>query len=87
MYCYKIRQLPNKMRKKAEIKVLYIVTDNKNNTKIIRYLSKIENLTGILKTTISKHFNKYKEPYKNSQYTILKCENIDLNGYYNNNFR
>ncbi len=58
-----------------------------NNISVIKYLSKVENLTSILKTTLSKHFSKCKEPYKNNQYTVHKCINVDLKGYFKNNFR
>jgi hypothetical protein len=74
-------------KKKQETRVLYVIFDANNNVSVIKYLSKVENLTSILKTTLSKHFSKYKEPYKNNQYTVHKCINVDLKGYFKNNFR
>lgn len=76
------------MRKKAkETSVLYVIFDTKNNVTVIKYLSKVESLTGILKTTLSKHFNKYQQPYKSDDYIVYKCFNVDLKGYFKNNFR
>ena len=74
-------------KKKAETKVLYVIFGAEKEVTVIKYLSKVENLTGILKTTLSKHFNKHKEPYKNNQYVVYKCDNVDLKGYFKNNFR
>lgn len=74
-------------KKKVEAKVLYIIIDNENNVIVRKYLSKVEDLTGILKTTLSKHFNNFKVPYIKSGYTIHKSINVDLKGYYKNNFR
>jgi hypothetical protein len=74
-------------KKKQETRVLYVIFDANNNVSVIKYLSKVENLTSILKTTLSKHFSKCKEPYKNNQYTVHKCINVDLKGYFKNNFR
>ena len=74
-------------KKKAETRVLYVIFGAENKITVRKYLSKVENLTGILKTTLSKHFNKHKEPYKNNQYVVYKCDNVDLKGYFKNNFR
>lgn len=76
------------MRKnKAETKVLYIVFDSQNNIYVRKYLSKVESLTGILKTTLSKHFNNSNNPYEKRGFKVYKCSNIDLKGYYKLNFR
>lgn len=74
-------------KKKLETKVIYIIFDHLNNVYARKYLSKVEDLTGILKTTLSKHFNTYKEPYEKGKYKVYKCENVDLKGYYKLNFR
>ena len=74
-------------KKKAETRVLYVIFGAENKITVRKYLSKVENLTGILKTTLSKHFSKYKEPYKNDKYIVYKCDNVDLKGYFKNNFR
>lgn len=74
-------------KRKAETRVLYIVFDSKNNPTVIKYLSKVQDLTGINKSTLSKHFNKYSTEYKNDRFTVYKCYNVDLKGYYRNNFR
>ena len=74
-------------KKKVETRVLYVIFGAEKEITVIKYLSKVENLTGILKTTLSKHFNKHKEPYKNNKYIVYKCDNVDLKGYFKNNFR
>lgn len=83
-----IRQLTNQMaKKKAETKVIYIIFDSKNNIYARKYLSKVENLTGILKTTLSKHFNSSNKPYEKGSFKVYKCNDVDLRGYYKLNFR
>jgi phospholipase C len=76
------------MRKYKTIStVLYIVFNAKNEPFIYKYLSKVQNKTGLSSNTLSKHFKKYNTPYKNDDYTIYKCFNTDLKGYYKDNFR
>jgi nitrate reductase NapAB chaperone NapD len=75
------------MKKKAQTRVLYLVIDSSNVYHILKYLSKVESLTGILKATLSKHFSKYKSEYQNKDFKVYKVKNVDLNGYYKNNFR
>ena len=83
-----IRQLTNQMtKKKTETTVIYIIFDSQNNVYARKYLSKVENLTGILKTTLSKHFNNSSKPYEKSSFKVYKCNNVDLKGYYKLNFR
>ena len=74
-------------KKKAETKVIYIIFDHVNNVYARKYLSKVQDLTGILKTTLSKHFNTFNTPYEKGKYKVYKCEDIDLKGYYKLNFR
>lgn len=74
-------------KKKAETKVIYIIFDSQNNIYARKYLSKVESLTGILKTTLSKHFNNSDKSYEKSNYKVYKCNNVDLKGYYKLNFR
>lgn len=74
-------------KKKAETKVIYIIFDSQNNIYARKYLSKVESLTGILKTTLSKHFNNTNNPYEKGAFKVYKCHNIDLKGYYKLNFR
>ena len=73
-------------KRKTETKVLYIVIDTNNTHTILKYLSKVQNLTNINKATLSKHFLKYNKEYKTSQYIVIKCTNVDLKGYFKNNF-
>lgn len=76
------------MKKKVkETRQVYIIIDKENNHFVRKYLSKVESLTGVLKATLSKHFQKYKTPYQYEGYLIHKCNNVDLKGYYKNNFR
>ena len=82
------RQLTNQMaKKKAETKVIYIIFDSQNNVYARKYLSKVESLTGILKTTLSKHFNNSNKEYIKGDYRVFKSTNVDLKGYFKNNFR
>ena len=77
-----IRQLTNQMtKKKTETTVIYIIFDSQNNVYARKYLSKVENLTGILKTTLSKHFNNSSKPYEKGSFKVYKCNNVDLKGY------
>lgn len=73
-------------KNKAEIKVIYIIFDSKNKIYARKYLSKVQELTGILKTTLSKHFNTSDKPYIKGEYKVYKCNNVDLKGYYKLNF-
>ena len=75
------------MRKKAEIKVLYIVFRGDKLEKILRYLPKVQSYTSINGSTLSKHFSKYDTMYENETFKVYKCTNIDLIGAYKNNFR
>jgi len=75
------------MRNKHKKQTLYILLNKENNNYIIRkYLSQVEELSGILNSTLSKHFNKYKSAYETKQYFIFKCNDVDLKGNYRNNF-
>jgi hypothetical protein len=74
-------------KKKVETKVIYIIFDHLNNVYARKYLSKVEDLTEISKSTLSKHFNAHNTPYEKGKYKVYKCENIDLKGYYKLNFR
>jgi len=74
-------------KKKTETKVIYIIFDSQNNVYARKYLSKVESLTGILKTTLSKHFNNSSKPYEKGNYKVYKCNDVDLKGYYKLNFR
>ncbi len=73
--------------KRAETRELYIVIDKENRYYIRKYLSKVEELTGILKATLSKHFNRHKKEYVSEGFIVHKCSNVDLKGHYKNNFR
>lgn len=76
------------MRKnKGETRFLYVVFDNQNNIYVYKYLPKVEYLTGILKTTLSKHFSNNQKPYQKGGYIVYKCYNVDLKGHYKLNFR
>jgi len=60
------------MRNKFKKEVLYIILNKENNAYIIRkYLSQVEEISGVLNSTLSKHFNKYKEPYETNQFFIF----------------
>ena len=75
------------MRNKYNKEVLYILLNKENNTyKVRKYLSQVEEMSGILNSTLSKHFNKYKSPYETDKYLIYKCIDVDLKGNYRNNF-
>ena len=50
-------------KKKVETKVIYIIFDSQNNVYARKYLSKVEDLTGILKTTLN--------PFKIKQLALL----------------
>ena len=73
-------------KRKAETKIIYIIFDSQNNVYARKYLSKVESLTGILKTTLSKHFNSGSKPYEKGKWKVYKCTNVDLKGYYKLNF-
>jgi hypothetical protein len=67
--------------------ILYIVENKKDNTlSVFKYLSKVESFTSILKTTLSKHFNRLKTSYNSENYVVHKASYVDLEGFYKNNF-
>jgi hypothetical protein len=75
------------MRNKYKKEVLYIILNKENNNYIIRkYLSQVQEISGILNSTLSKHFNKHKQPYETNHFLIFKCDNVDTKGNYKNNF-
>jgi hypothetical protein len=61
--------------------ILYVILDKKDNIYVQKYLSKVENLTSVAQNTLSKHFSKYKQPYKNESWTICKTNNVDLRSF------
>jgi len=75
------------MRNKYKKQVVYILLNKESGEYIVRkYLSQVEEISGVLNSTLSKHFNKYKNPYETKQYFIFKCINVDLKGNYRSNF-
>ena len=75
------------MRNKYKKQVVYILLNKERGEYIVRkYLSQVEEVSGVLNSTLSKHFNKYKNPYETKQYFIFKCTNVDLKGNYKSNF-
>ena len=75
------------MRNKYKKVVVYILLNKENNTyKVRKYLSQVEEVTGILNSTLSKHFKKYISAYETSKYSVFKCLDVDLKGNYKNNF-
>jgi len=51
-----------------------------------KYLSQVQEISGVLNSTLSKHFNKHKQPYETNHFLIFKCDNVDTKGNYKNNF-
>ena len=69
------------MRKSKQIEYYYVIIDAKEQVYIRKFLSKVENLTGIAQNTLSKHYSVNKTPYKNDNYTIFKTSNVDLKSF------
>lgn len=69
------------MRKSKQIEYYYVIIDTKGEVYIRKFLSKVENLTGIAQNTVSKHFSINKTPYKNDNWTIFKTSNVDLKSF------
>ena len=75
------------MKNKYKKQVVYILLNKESVEYIVRkYLSQVEQVSGVLNSTLSKHFNKYKNPYETKQYFIFKYTNVDLKGNYKSNF-
>lgn len=63
------------------MKTIYIIIDQDNKVKTRRFLSKVQISTGINQKTLSKHFNRSNEPYKNNEYTVYKSTDNDLKSF------
>ena len=59
----------------------YVIISANEEVFIRKFLSKVENLTGIGQNTLSKHFSIKKTPYKNDKYTVFKTNNVDLKSF------
>ncbi len=66
------------MTKQTNTRALYIVISSENTYFAYRYLSKVENKTGINRNTLAQHFSRHKKPYINDKYTVIKVYNVDL---------
>lgn len=67
-------------------KELFIIYKGETTPIIRKYLSQVEEITGINANTLSKWFNVHKEDYIKDEIKIIKCTNVDLKGNYRNNF-
>jgi DNA-binding phage protein len=59
----------------------YVIISSNEEVFIRKYLSKVENLTGIAQNTLSKHFSINKQPYINNKWSIFKTSNVDLKSF------
>ena len=59
----------------------YVIISANEEIFIRKYLSKVENLTGVAQNTLSKHYSMNKTPYTNDNYTIFKTSNVDLKSF------
>ena len=74
------------MTRKRGTTTLYIVKDDKNNTYLRKYQSKVAYLLGVQPNTVTKWFSKGVTEHKYKNFDVIKCTNVDLKGFYRNNF-
>jgi len=69
------------MKKSKKIPNYYVIINENQDVFIRKFLSKVENLTGVAQNTISKHFSKNTKPYSNGKFTIMKTTNADFKSF------
>lgn len=69
------------MKNKSKHLDYYVIFKDNNTVAIRKYLSKVEELTGIRSATLSKHFSRSKNPYSYEGFEVYKTRNVDLKSY------